>query len=76
MSLTPGISNLKANLLRGMGREMALCAHRGVTQCRTYFKTGQPRHSPFDPGCVKTYAAQKSLESYSNTPPNHPRLDT
>ena len=30
----------------------------------------------FDPGCVKTCTEQKSLESYSRTRPNHPRLDT
>src|SRR5262245_51694078 len=29
-----------------------------------------------DPDYVKTYTDQKSLESYSNTPPTHPRLDT
>src|SRR5215510_8050126 len=28
-----------------------------------------------DPDCVKTCADQKPLESYSNTPPNHPRLE-
>ena len=27
----------------------ALCAHQGVTQCRVYFKTGRPRHSPHCP---------------------------
>jgi len=32
--------------------------------------------SRFDPGCVKTCTDQKSLESYSNKPPNHPRFDT
>ena|SRR5262245_12901027 len=28
----------------------------------------------FDPDCVKTCTDQKPLESYSNKPPNHPRL--
>src|SRR5262249_26285247 len=32
--------------------------------------------SELDPDCVKTCTHKKSLESYSNTPPNHPRLDT
>jgi hypothetical protein len=29
-----------------------------------------------DPGCVKTYTEQKSLESYSHTPPAHDHFDT
>jgi hypothetical protein len=29
---------------------LALCACRGVTQCRSYFKTGQPRRNPFSSG--------------------------
>ena len=32
--------------------------------------------SLFDPGCVKTCTVQKSLESYSHTPPVHDLLDT
>ena len=42
-------------------------------------KCSESRHSSsdvLDPDCVKTYTDQKSLESYSNTHPNHPRLDT
>ena len=27
-------------------------------------------------GCVKTFTDQKSLEPYSNVPPNHAQLDT
>ena len=34
-------------LLRCMRLLLALSARRSVTQCRPYFKTGQPRHSPF-----------------------------
>ena len=38
----------------------ALCAHCGVTQCRTYFKTGQPRHSLFDPLLTSTRSRMRS----------------
>ena len=42
---------------------MALCAHRGVTQCRVYFRTGRPRHSPFDPNSPSSVMSAKCSAS-------------
>src|SRR4029434_7283087 len=46
-------------------------AHRGVMQCRTYFKSGQPHHSPFDPlltsATISNCAAAFRLPFYYGT---------
>src|SRR5215831_11344632 len=58
-----------------VGRSAGAGPHLGVDRTQSGHVGRASFSSVHDPDCVKTCTHQNPLESYSNTPPNHPRLE-